>query len=86
MSYKYEEMRHKVFTEEGVAMLIKAREMVQRAISVSGAVMASNIIEVMGCGDSWVQLAVIDYLIESRVIREVTPPETWGQNRVFVAV
>lgn len=84
MSYDYQAMRHTVFTEAGVANLLKARDAVDRAVRVAGAVRADKIIAAMDSGDSWAHLAVIDYMVETNLLKEVSPAGTWGQYRVFV--
>lgn len=83
MSYVYADLRPKIFTEEGVAMLIATRDEAQRLLHKSGAVRADMI---MTTCDSWLMLACIDYLVEVHDLLEVTrKDQVHAQNRVFVA-
>ena len=85
MSYVYAEHRFFVFTEEGVkktfAVIAKARE----AFSCADAVRASMLLQAAGAGDSWKNMAVIDYLEESGYLTALpcAQTEAW-QRRVFV--
>lgn len=82
--YNYQKQRPELFTESGVEMLIKIRENVRVCIAKSGAVRATE----AWCrvtGDMWTMAAALDYLVEIKVIREITDSSTWGQYRVFVA-
>ena len=64
--------------------VLKARDNVTKMIGLSGAATMSNLIEGL-YGDSWLQLACIDYLVEKGEIREVKQVnEVMGQNRIFV--
>lgn len=85
MSYVYLELRPDLFTEQGVEVLTAVRRNVERALRAGGAVRAQEALTGVG-GDSWRQLAALDYMVEKREIREVTDPSVvWGQHRVFVA-
>lgn len=84
MSYSYAEQRPELFTESGVEVLTAVRSNVARALKAAGAVMADKAISGVG-GDSWVQLAALDYMVEKGELREVTEQgKVWGQHRVFV--
>ena len=84
MAYDYRTERAKLFTEDGVKMLTKIRDNVKRLLAEAGAVASGAALRAV-TGDSWTMLAALDYLVEQGEIKEVTPPETWGQHRVFVA-
>ncbi len=82
MSYRYEDLRPKLFTEEGSVIYIEIRDRVNKLLKESGAVTtwaACN----KTSGDSWLALACLDRMVEVEEIHEVTGPGTWGQNRVF---
>lgn len=84
MSYDYADERPKLFTERGVEALSEVRRNVARALAAGGAVMAAKAIA-GAPGDTWIQLAALDYMVEKGELREVTDPaEVWGQHRVFV--
>lgn len=84
MSYDYATCRPELFTESGVEVLTAVRRNTEKALEVAGAVRAQEAISGTG-GDSWTQLAALDYMLEKGELREVTGPDVWGQHRVFVA-
>lgn len=84
MSYVYTEQRDKLFTEQGVAVLLRVRTNAERALKAAGAVRAQEATAGVG-GDSWTQLAALDFMVEQGEIVEVTGGGVWGQHRVFVA-
>lgn len=63
MSYDYQTERPKIFSEKGVEMLLKLRDRAFALIEYSGAARAGNIMEDI-TGDSWMALAILDYLVE----------------------
>lgn len=82
--YCYRDEKAKLFTPDGVEILLKVRNNVGRMLGISGAVMMEKAIA--GCsGDSWTMVAAVDYLVEAREIREITGTNVCGQHRVFVA-
>jgi hypothetical protein len=85
MSYVYADERPRLFTEEGVEMLTAIRRNVARALKVAGAVRAQEAMAGV-CGNSWLQLAVFDYMVEKNELIEVTDPDkVWSQHRIFRA-
>lgn len=80
MSYKYQEWRPTVFSEDGAAKL--TRTLAEKAIAVAGAV---RIGKILAPGDQWAAIACVDYLVEKRYLHEVTGSDVMGQDRVFVA-
>lgn len=87
MSYVYAELRPTVLTEEGVEMLTTVRRTVERALKIAGAVRAQEALSNVS-GDTWKQLAVLDYMVEKREIREIREVEQAGaatQHRIFVS-
>ena len=85
MSYEYQTERPWIFTEEGVDALLRCRKRVDYCLKVSGAVMMLEAIRGI-TGSSWHALALVDYLVERREIREVTGSDVAGQHRVFVRI
>lgn len=83
--YVYAEQRAELFTEQGVATLLKVYENVKRLLGEAGAVRAVNTWKDVG-DDTGTMSAALDYLVEKGRIREVTDGSAWGQDRVFVAV
>lgn len=85
MSYDYQTERPYVFTEDGVHDVMAVAERVRACIKYSGAV---DMTQATACklrtGDGWKELALVDYLVETGRLKEVTPPDTAGQDRVFV--
>lgn len=80
MSYRYAIERHKVFTEDGVEMLLKILDKARAAIELGGSVTMSHLYQ---AGDSWTTHACVDYLCEQGILVEVTGENTPGQWRVF---
>ncbi len=81
--YNYQEMKKYIFKEENQKDFLKVRDNVQKMLSESGSFTMLSALRGV-CGDSWVQLAFVDRLVELGEIREITPPNTAGQHRVFI--
>lgn len=82
--YQYENMRPKLFTDEGLDTFLKIRDRAHRLISEGGAFTLGAAIR-GASGDSWLMLACVDRLLEKEEIREVTDPKkVAAQDRVFV--
>lgn len=71
MSYNYQAERPKLFTEEGIAQLLKTRDLVRKFISQTGAFTENALIPRV-TGDSWTTLACLDYMIERKEIHRIT--------------
>jgi len=81
--YSYKEQRKEIFTESGVSMLLKMRDNINKKLDVAGAVCAGKAMENIS-GDTWVMLAILDYLIEINELVEVTQEmECRGQDKIF---
>ena len=76
----YQTQRDKVFTPEGVNALLKINMDSWNYLARSGAFKASQVMS----GDAWLVLNCLDVLVENKMLREVTPLGTAGQDRVFV--
>jgi len=83
--YNYLKEKPKIFTEEGQEMFLKIRDNTHKLLNQSGAVMLQNAIKIAS-GDTWVQIACIDRLVELNEIKEITDSNVAGQHRVFVLV
>jgi hypothetical protein len=83
MSYVYQNHRLWIFTEEGVRDLLVVKDHVAGLLDAAGAVMLWKAIATVS-GDSWHQLAIMDYLVELGYLREITTPGVAAQHRVFV--
>ena len=83
--YEYQKEREKLFTEDGLKLLLKIRDKVKELLTEAGAFTMEKAISGQG-GSSWMCLACIDYLVEKEEIREVTALGSCaGQNRIFTA-
>jgi hypothetical protein len=83
--YVYQELRDKLFTDEGQRTFLQIRDRVKRILAMAGAVRMSEAIAGT-TGDSWTMLACVDRLVELGEIREITQKgEVAGQYRVFVS-
>jgi hypothetical protein len=67
--YNYQTERPKLFTENSVEMILKIKKNIQNMVEVSGAVDFCHATKGV-TGDSWTQLAALDYLVEKGEIRE----------------
>lgn len=83
MPYSYAEMRESLFTEHGAEVLTAVRRNVARQLKTSGTVRAQEAFS-GAVAENWTMLAALDYMVEMGEIREVTGPDVWGQDRVFV--
>lgn len=82
MSYRYEDHRAVVFSEDGQVQFLEIRDKARALIEQSGAVMSGKL---MVSGDTWHSLACIDRLVELKELIEI--PNTWssaGQHRLFI--
>lgn len=71
MSYRYEEFRDFVLSDEGQRDVIRTLLHAQKIMEQSGAATMRALMTQMRCCDSWQRLAVIDRLLEIGVLREV---------------
>lgn len=79
--YNYQEQKANLFTEDGIGTLIEMRDKAKQHIKQSGAFIAHKIFVT---GDVWTMLAVLDYMVEQKEIREI-PYKCAGQDRVFIS-
>jgi hypothetical protein len=84
MGYAYATERPWLFTEDGQVCLLKARDEAFRLLKLAGAVNGMNALAHAGISDTFKMMAVLDRLVELGDIREITGPNVWGQDRVFV--
>ena len=82
--YNYKTEKPKIFTEQGMDEFIKVRDEAQRLLANGGAFKMFSAIKGI-TGDAWLMMAYVDRLVETGEIREVTPDDVAGQDRVFVA-
>lgn len=83
MPYVYQLEKPNLFTDGGIRDVLKIHHEAQRLLGIAGAFRMIEVCRVV-TGDVWFQLAALDYLVELGHIREVTDPNVWGQDRVFV--
>ncbi len=80
--YVYEELRPKLFTDEGQRLFLRVRDHAAKLIEQAGAARLDKIVS-KESGDSWLLLACVDRLVELGEIREISLSSTFGQHRVF---
>lgn len=81
--YVYEDLKSKIFTEEGQAMFLKIRDNVKNLIDKAGVVTMGRATSGT-TGDSWTMMACVDRLVELGEIIEVEQVKTpMGQYRIF---
>jgi hypothetical protein len=86
VSYRYEDLRPQVVTDEGQRALLKVRDHVQQLLKSSGAFRVQEVLSVPGVGgDIWFRLALIDRLEELGEIRRVQQAQrVAGQDEIYV--
>lgn len=84
--YNYETEKPQLFTDAGQRMFLQIRDRVNELLSQAGAVRLQEAIA-HSSGDSWLQAACLDRMVELKEIREIqqTQPVA-GQHRIFVKV
>jgi hypothetical protein len=81
--YKYENERHKLFTEEGIKLLFALRDNVISLSQVAGVFTVEAALRGL-TGDSWTMLAALDFLEEEGMIKEVKQEGyVAGQWRIY---
>jgi hypothetical protein len=83
--YSYEVHKKNVFTEEGQVLFLKIRDRAKNLLKTSGAFREGELLNGNGIsGDSWLQLACVDRLVELGEIVRLRDPETcWRQYQVY---
>ena len=85
MSYDYNAEKAYILTDAGQREFLKVRDFAAKALKVSGAVRAAELMNAASCGDSWKMMACVDRLVELGELREIPTDGAW-QHRVFVTV
>jgi hypothetical protein len=80
--YNYKEEKPKIFKEENQELFLAIRTKVLNKIKETGAIKLGSAIQGF-TGDSWVQMACVDRLVELGEIKEI-PTTGMGQDRIFV--
>ena len=80
MVYKYEEQKPEIYTDRGIDMLMRFLKAASKKFKTSGAFRYDSI---SLSGDSWLHLAVVDYLVEIGDLKEI-PTDGATQERIFV--
>jgi hypothetical protein len=83
--YSYEEIKPRLFDDNGQRIFLRIRDNVHNLLKASGAIRMQEAISGVGGGDSWTMLACVDRLVELREIREITQKCVAGQHRIFVS-
>lgn len=83
MSYRYEEQREQLFTDDGQRTFLKFRDMTNHLLKEAGAARMDCMMSGLS-GDTWMMLACADRMVELGEIVEISPPNSAGQHRIFV--
>lgn len=82
--YRYEDLKPKLFTEEGSVLYTQIRDRVKRLLVEAGAVSMGAAIS-KSTGDTWLMMACVDRMRELGELRDITVGlAVAGQDRVFV--
>lgn len=84
MSYDYQSQRPYVFTEEGQVQLLAVIKKARDCIEVAGAVRCDKLTGIARCADSWKQMALVDRLVELKMLRQVRDPDKFTQHQIYV--
>lgn len=84
--YNYQEIRPRIFTEEGQTTFLAIRDKAFALCATAGAVRADKLMVGVGGGDSWTLIACMDRLLELKELREIAQDgvKVAGQDRIFV--
>lgn len=83
--YNYQEVKPRIFTEQGQVMFLAIRDRTHQLLKLAGAARMQEIMTATA-GDAWHMLACVDRLVELGEIREITNRhDVMGQHRVFVS-
>lgn len=83
MCYDYLNQKAVLFTDDGSRLFLKVRDKVHHHLKEGGAFKMDATFSI-GAASHWDLLACVDRLVELGEIREITPPDVAGQDRVFV--
>lgn len=73
MPYEYENFREFVLSDEGQIACFKAKEALDKMFAFSGAATVGHLCAAIGIADSWKQLAIIDRLVELKLVKYIGP-------------
>ena len=80
-NYNYEYMRHELFNEDGVELLMKMRDISSKLLFQAGAYTFEKVTRTIK-EDTWMMMAALDYMVERREIKVVYEPAN-TLNRVY---
>lgn len=80
--YKYKDQRDRLFTDDGQKDFLRTRDDANILLAKAGAFRADKVWQV-NTGDNWLVWACLDRMVELDELKELTPPETLDQYRVF---
>lgn len=83
--YRYKDYRGDLFTDDGQRKFLRIRDKVQGLLKMAGAVRMSEATAGV-TGLNWEALACVDRMVELGELIEITGPDVFGQDRVFVGV
>ena len=83
--YIYTEQKEILFTDVGQRGFLKVRDNVRNLLEIAGAFEAGKAWEGIS-ESSWFLLTCMDRLVELREIKELTPPDTCFQYKIYTNV
>ena len=89
MTYKYEDERANLFTEDGQVLFLAVRDAANQLLTIAGAFKADRALDAavkkLGVATNWGAYAVLDRMVELDELKEVTAKEKYFPgDRVFV--
>ena len=82
--YNYQAEKTRLFSPEGMIIILKARDNAKRLLKSAGAFNGTKIFDDLSVPDTFFMMAVLDYLVELGDISELTESDVAGQDRIFI--
>lgn len=81
--YKYDDMKAKLFSDEGQRKFLQVRDKINSIIPASGCIRLGEVMTNIG-GDSWIIMACVDRMVELGELVEIKYENSIAQKRIFV--
>lgn len=84
MTYNYQNLKSEIITDEGQKILMQTWEKIRKILEISETITMGKAMAIVGCCDSWTQMAYIDRLVELGYLDEIKiSHHVAGQHRTF---
>jgi hypothetical protein len=86
MPYDYHTERTRLLAESNIPKIMRAKDQLDALMKKTGAITYGNAMALTSMGDSWQQLACLDYLVECGFYRKLPGVTTAGQDQLLTLV